>query len=129
MAEFVPQSTSPVAMEKESDLEVIGHSARKLSEEEIHKLQKDQYLVSEFKQRKYEIEARKNWDLFYKRNTTKFFKDRHWTKREFSELFENIGGEVCTNICKQDHIRLLKLFYKFNRRYFCCTYNISIKLF
>ena len=28
-----------------------------------------------------QAEARKNWDIFYKRNTTKFFKDRHWTTR------------------------------------------------
>ena len=35
---------------------------------------------------KLETDARKNWDLFYKRNETKFFKDRHWTTREFQEL-------------------------------------------
>ncbi|XP_069814422.1 tRNA N(3)-methylcytidine methyltransferase METTL6 isoform X2 [Dendropsophus ebraccatus] len=43
-------------------------------------------LVSEFKQIKLEKEAQKNWDLFYKRNSTNFFKDRHWTTREFEEL-------------------------------------------
>nr|XP_019962594.1 PREDICTED: methyltransferase-like protein 6 [Paralichthys olivaceus] len=43
-------------------------------------------LVSGFKQMKLEREAQKNWDLFYKRNSTKFFKDRHWTSREFQEL-------------------------------------------
>uniref|UniRef100_UPI0031B8B38C tRNA N(3)-methylcytidine methyltransferase METTL6 n=1 Tax=Homo sapiens TaxID=9606 RepID=UPI0031B8B38C len=32
------------------------------------------------------MEAQKNWDLFYKRNSTNFFKDRHWTTREFEEL-------------------------------------------
>ncbi|XP_057690130.1 tRNA N(3)-methylcytidine methyltransferase METTL6-like [Corythoichthys intestinalis] len=46
----------------------------------------EQSLVSAFKQIKLEKEAQKNWDLFYKRNTTNFFKDRHWTSREFEEL-------------------------------------------
>lgn len=63
-----------------------GHSARVLSPEEAEKLAKDQVLVSEFKQLKLEKEAQKNWDLFYKRNSTNFFKDRHWTTREFEEL-------------------------------------------
>lgn len=63
-----------------------GHSARILSPEEAEKLAKDQVLVSEFKQLKLEKEAQKNWDLFYKRNSTNFFKDRHWTTREFEEL-------------------------------------------
>nr|KAG5707632.1 hypothetical protein BaRGS_031014 [Batillaria attramentaria] len=68
----------------------LGHTARKLTAEEIERLKKDTALVSAFKQTKLEKEAEKNWDLFYKRNTTKFFKDRHWTKREFEEL---IGSE------------------------------------
>lgn len=63
-----------------------GHSTRILSPEEIERLAKDQVLVSEFKQLKLEKEAQKNWDLFYKRNSTNFFKDRHWTTREFEEL-------------------------------------------
>lgn len=59
---------------------------RILSEEEMEKLRNDQVLVSEFKQERLEIDAQKNWDLFYKRNSTNFFKDRHWTTREFEEL-------------------------------------------
>ncbi|XP_074126882.1 tRNA N(3)-cytidine methyltransferase METTL6 [Sminthopsis crassicaudata] len=43
-------------------------------------------VVSAFKQAKLEKEAQKNWDLFYKRNSTNFFRDRHWTTREFEEL-------------------------------------------
>lgn len=59
-----------------------------------HGVQSDVTPVSEFKQLKLEKEAQKNWDLFYKRNSTNFFKDRHWTTREFEELkscreFEN----------------------------------------
>ncbi|CAM9558044.1 unnamed protein product [Ascophyllum nodosum] len=37
---------------------------------------------------KYEREARKNWDLFYVRNSTNFFKDRHYLGRVFPELAE-----------------------------------------
>lgn len=63
-----------------------GLQARVLSSEEEEKLKRDQALVSDFKQQKLEKEAQKNWDLFYKRNSTNFFKDRHWTTREFEEL-------------------------------------------
>lgn len=64
---------------------------RTLTHSEQEKLEKDKILLSDFKQRKLELEAHKNWDKFYKRNTTKFFKDRHWTKREFQELCGNCG--------------------------------------
>ncbi|KAF9955424.1 Methyltransferase-like protein 6 [Mortierella alpina] len=33
---------------------------------------------------KYKNEAAKNWDKFYKRNETRFYKDRHWIEREFT---------------------------------------------
>ena len=36
--------------------------------------------------RRLDIEAQKNWDIFYKNNTTNFYKDRHYLAREFSEL-------------------------------------------
>uniref|UniRef100_A0A8D2LW15 Methyltransferase like 6 n=1 Tax=Varanus komodoensis TaxID=61221 RepID=A0A8D2LW15_VARKO len=57
-----------------------------LSPQEAKKLAEDQISVSDFKQAKLEKEAQKNWDLFYKRNSINFFKDRHWTTREFEEL-------------------------------------------
>ncbi|XP_020668359.2 tRNA N(3)-cytidine methyltransferase METTL6 isoform X1 [Pogona vitticeps] len=63
-----------------------GQKTRILTPEEEEKLASDQILVSDFKQQKLEKEAQKNWDLFYKRNSTNFFKDRHWTTREFEEL-------------------------------------------
>ncbi|KAJ2727155.1 hypothetical protein GGI07_000039 [Coemansia sp. Benny D115] len=49
-------------------------------------LARDTSVVPEFWQNKYKNEASKNWDKFYNRNTTNFFKDRHWTDREFEEL-------------------------------------------
>ncbi|XP_061442386.1 tRNA N(3)-methylcytidine methyltransferase METTL6 [Rhineura floridana] len=63
-----------------------GCKARILSPEEAEKLANEHVFVSEFKQQKLEKEAQKNWDLFYKRNSTNFFKDRHWMTREFEEL-------------------------------------------
>ena len=57
--------------------EYDGHCARKLTGEEKDKLNQDTKLVTDFKKEKLEREAQRNWDLFYKRNTTKFFKDRH----------------------------------------------------
>ncbi|XP_016046558.1 tRNA N(3)-methylcytidine methyltransferase METTL6 isoform X1 [Erinaceus europaeus] len=69
-----------------ASLQSKGLQARILSSEEAEKLKRDQILVSDFKQQKLEKEAQKNWDLFYKRNSTNFFKDRHWTTREFEEL-------------------------------------------
>ncbi|VDL76470.1 unnamed protein product [Nippostrongylus brasiliensis] len=58
---------------------------RELTEEEKEKVQR-QDIVSEFKQRKLEIEAQKNWDRFYNRNQEKFFKDRNWSSQDLQEL-------------------------------------------
>jgi len=43
--------------------------------------------VSPFWQEKYRKDAAKSWNIFYKRNETRFFRDRHWIDREFPELF------------------------------------------
>lgn len=73
--------------------ETEGHYLKKLSEEEISKLKKQENrLVTQFQQNKLEAEAAKNWDKFYKRNETRFFKDRHWTTREFEELIGSGEG-------------------------------------
>ena len=74
-----------------SELETVGHRARQLTKEETEKLKNDTQVVSDFKRGKLEQEAKKNWDLFYKRNSTHFFKDRHWITREFPELLETIS--------------------------------------
>lgn len=46
-------------------------------------------LVSAFQAVELEKNAKKHWDLFYKRNETRFFKDRRWTTREFQELLSD----------------------------------------
>lgn len=43
--------------------------------------------INSFWEEKYYKEASKNWNLFYKRNETRFFKDRHWISNELPELF------------------------------------------
>lgn len=67
---------------------------RVLTEEEKKKVDDNSRIVSDFKQNKLEKEAQKNWDLFYKRNTTNFFKDRHWTTAEFKELLFDSDNNV-----------------------------------
>lgn len=60
---------------------------RPLTEEENLLLERqNSRLVPEHKARQLELNAQKYWDLFYKRNETRFFKDRHWTTREFATL-------------------------------------------
>ena len=68
----------------------LGHYARELTEAEVQQLERDKEL-STFQQNKLEKEARKNWDLFYKRNSIHFFKDRHWITREFPELLHALS--------------------------------------
>jgi methyltransferase-like protein 6 len=51
---------------------------------------------STFQRTKLIKETARNWDLFYKRHTTNFFKDRHWTQDEFSELMPSDMNQKVT---------------------------------
>lgn len=84
-----------------SDLQT--HGARALTEDEKIQLeQQNSRLVPEFKANQLELNARKNWDLFYKRNDTRFFRDRHWTTREFEELLsDDVAGESSERATKR----------------------------
>jgi hypothetical protein len=57
---------------------------------------------------KYEKEAQRYWDLFYKKNQEKFFKDRHYLFREFSELTPPEGSS-CHEVLE---VRALRRFGK-----------------
>ena len=46
-----------------------------------------QFTIIQFWVQKYERDARKNWDVFYKNNGDRFFKDRHYFRREWARVF------------------------------------------
>lgn len=76
-------------MANETDLNITERlsSIKILNEDEKQQLEKqNSRLVPEFKAAQLEQNARRHWDLFYKRNDIRFFRDRHWTTREFIEL-------------------------------------------
>ncbi|KRY57480.1 Methyltransferase-like protein 6 [Trichinella britovi] len=64
----------------------MGHYARILTDDELAKLSSDKSAFNDFQKRKLESELQKNWDKFYLRNKTSFFKDRHWTREEFPKI-------------------------------------------
>ncbi|XP_032092653.1 tRNA N(3)-methylcytidine methyltransferase METTL6 isoform X1 [Thamnophis elegans] len=82
----IPHTDEVTIACEDGSFQKAEQKTRILGLEEAKQLAKNQVLVSDFKQQKLEKEAQKNWDLFYKRNSTNFFKDRHWTTREFEEL-------------------------------------------
>ncbi|EMS49884.1 hypothetical protein TRIUR3_10658 [Triticum urartu] len=48
--------------------------------------------VTPFWKEKYERDARRYWDIFYKRHEDKFFKDRHYLDKEWGKYFEAQDG-------------------------------------
>ncbi|KAM3823827.1 tRNA N(3)-cytidine methyltransferase METTL6 [Vipera latastei] len=82
----IPHTDEVIIACEDESFPKTEQKTRILGPEEAKQLAQNQVLVSDFKKQKLEKEAQKNWDLFYKRNSTNFFKDRHWTTREFEEL-------------------------------------------
>lgn len=81
--------------------DVATSGVKVLTDEERARLEEqNKRMVSEFQARKLEADARKHWDLFYKRNETRFFKDRHWTTREFEELLASDGDKGAPDAVK-----------------------------
>ena len=65
----------------------MAQCPRSLTDAEQEKLTREEN-ICDFLRAKLEKESKKNWDLFYKRNSTNFFKDRRWLTREFPEISE-----------------------------------------
>lgn len=55
-------------------------------------------MLSDFWISKYIAESAKSWNLFYRRNKDKFFRDRHWIGREFSELVLASKGDILLDV-------------------------------
>lgn len=67
--------------------DVFVHRLKELTEDEKQRLEShNSRMIPEPKAAKLEREAKRHWDIFYKNNKTNFFRDRHWTTREFQEL-------------------------------------------
>lgn len=84
------------------NLDLPNSGEKALTEDE--KLQLDYQnsrIVPEFKANQLEINAQRNWDLFYKRNDTRFFRDRHWTTREFEELVAESSADESNGRAKK----------------------------
>ncbi|XP_057957815.1 uncharacterized protein LOC131150836 [Malania oleifera] len=54
--------------------------------------------VSPFWREKYERDARKYWDIFYKHHQDKFFKDRHYLDKEWGCYFSGTGKKVILEV-------------------------------
>ncbi|XP_022892751.1 uncharacterized protein LOC111407483 isoform X3 [Olea europaea var. sylvestris] len=54
--------------------------------------------ISSFWREKYERDANKYWDIFYKRHQDKFFKDRHYLDKEWGNYFSGAGRKVILEV-------------------------------
>ncbi|EXB57651.1 hypothetical protein L484_002998 [Morus notabilis] len=54
--------------------------------------------VSQFWREKYERDAKKYWDVFYKQHQDKFFKDRHYLDKEWGHYFSGNGRKTILEV-------------------------------
>uniref|UniRef100_A0A5B7BJR0 Methyltransferase type 12 domain-containing protein n=1 Tax=Davidia involucrata TaxID=16924 RepID=A0A5B7BJR0_DAVIN len=54
--------------------------------------------ISPFWREKYERDAKKYWDVFYKRHEDRFFKDRHYLDKEWGSYFSGAGRKVILEV-------------------------------
>jgi methyltransferase-like protein 6 len=112
-----------------AEIEEFTCSTKKLSVEEQRCLQQqDSRLVTPYKASMLERDAKKYWDLFYKRNETRFFKDRHWSTREFTELLNSPSTTKKTLLeigCGVGNFIFPLIEEKLNFHIFACDFSIK----
>lgn len=113
-----------------SDIWESMKGTKVLSSEETELLERqNSRLVTEFKANQLEKDARRNWDLFYKRNDTRFFRDRHWTTREFQELIDENDTESKRTLlevgCGVGNFVFPLIEDQFNKNYFIYACDFS----
>ncbi|KAM7507498.1 hypothetical protein LguiA_017951 [Lonicera macranthoides] len=54
--------------------------------------------ISPFWREKYEREAKKYWDVFYKHHQDRFFKDRHYLDKEWGHYFSGVERKVILEV-------------------------------
>lgn len=78
--------------------------ARDTMEQQQHPLPKLQIYstssngISPFWREKYERDAKKYWDVFYKRHQDRFFKDRHYLDKEWGHYFSGAERKVILEV-------------------------------
>lgn len=99
------------------------------AEEEASMERQNSRIVNEFKANQLEVHAQKHWDLFYKRNETRFFKDRHWTTREFGELISvNADNKCLLEVgCGVGNFVFPLIKENFNKEYFIYACDFSAR--
>ncbi|XP_010548485.2 PREDICTED: LOW QUALITY PROTEIN: uncharacterized protein LOC104819893 [Tarenaya hassleriana] len=85
------------------EVRIMSSSMRRLAEQQ-ERVQKMQIYptsnagISPFWREKYEREAKKYWDIFYKRHGNRFFKDRHYLDKEWDSYFSVGGNKVMLEV-------------------------------
>ncbi|RHN77102.1 putative tRNA(Thr) (cytosine(32)-N(3))-methyltransferase [Medicago truncatula] len=75
-----------------------GESKLPLETQRLQIYSKPNSGVSPFWREKYEREAKKYWDVFYKHHKDKFFKDRHYLDKEWGDYFSGGGKKVILEV-------------------------------
>lgn len=82
--------------------------------------------LSDFWVEKYKKESKKSWDKFYKRNETRFFKDRHWLDREFDCYFglpDKLPLTILEVGCGVGNLVYPLLEVQPNLKIYCCDFS------